>query len=291
MIEHARWFPHCAYARQLCGDNLYQKIQESKRAAQERLKANGHQTKTFSIPNINENSNSSNLTTSANAAVANRGQLQILDESTLSRSVAARLDLPISQNLLNKNFKLSIIKRCYEDQLRLKGDDFVSDCDLLLAYTILQKQIEHIDGKKENIIIPSVYMKKVQEQAKKERTEQNTGPVSSNALSSPSTTLSSSTGDADMTSLTNESCTPDASTSSVESNADSVKTIDKKRKGKENAKASSPVGNSCVLCLESEKGLACIPCGHLSTCVPCGHSLRTCPICRREIEAFVRVYI
>ncbi|CAF1563485.1 unnamed protein product [Didymodactylos carnosus] len=251
MIEHARWFPHCAYARQLCGDNLYQKIQESKRAAQERLKANGHQTKTFSIPNINENSNSSNLTTSANAAVANRGQLQILDESTLSRSVAARLDLPISQNLLNKNFKLSIIKRCYEDQLRLK----------------------------------------VQEQAKKERTEQNTGPVSSNALSSPSTTLSSSTGDADMTSLTNESCTPDASTSSVESNADSVKTIDKKRKGKENAKASSPVGNPCVLCLESEKRLACIPCGHLSTCVPCGHSLRTCPICRREIEAFVRVYI
>jgi hypothetical protein len=33
-IEHARWFPHCAYARQLCGDELYRKIQESKRAQQ-----------------------------------------------------------------------------------------------------------------------------------------------------------------------------------------------------------------------------------------------------------------
>ncbi|CAF3744853.1 unnamed protein product [Rotaria sp. Silwood1] len=33
-IEHARWFPHCAYAKQLCGDDLYRKIQESKRAAQ-----------------------------------------------------------------------------------------------------------------------------------------------------------------------------------------------------------------------------------------------------------------
>ncbi|CAF4560159.1 unnamed protein product, partial [Rotaria magnacalcarata] len=32
MIEHARWFPHCAYARQLCGEELYRKIQESKRA-------------------------------------------------------------------------------------------------------------------------------------------------------------------------------------------------------------------------------------------------------------------
>jgi hypothetical protein len=34
MIEHARWFPHCAYAKQLCGAELYRKIQESKRAQQ-----------------------------------------------------------------------------------------------------------------------------------------------------------------------------------------------------------------------------------------------------------------
>jgi hypothetical protein len=46
--------------------------------------------------------------------------LIIRDESTLSRLVAARLDLPISQRLLNQNFKLSIVKRCWEDQLRLK---------------------------------------------------------------------------------------------------------------------------------------------------------------------------
>jgi hypothetical protein len=34
MVEHARWFPHCAYAKQLCGAELHQKIQESKRAQQ-----------------------------------------------------------------------------------------------------------------------------------------------------------------------------------------------------------------------------------------------------------------
>ena len=34
MIEHARWFPNCAYAKQLCGSELYRKIQESKRAQQ-----------------------------------------------------------------------------------------------------------------------------------------------------------------------------------------------------------------------------------------------------------------
>ncbi len=34
MIEHARWFPGCAYAKKLCGDELHRKIQESKRAQQ-----------------------------------------------------------------------------------------------------------------------------------------------------------------------------------------------------------------------------------------------------------------
>jgi hypothetical protein len=63
---------------------------------------------------------SSGLTTS-NVASNNR-QLLIPDESTLSRLVAARLDLPISQTLLSKHFKLSIIKRCWEDQLRLKRE-------------------------------------------------------------------------------------------------------------------------------------------------------------------------
>jgi hypothetical protein len=47
----------------------------------------------------------------------------------------------------------------------------------------------------------------------------------------------------------------------------------------------------CVLCLTKEKGLACVPCGHLATCVSCGQSLRSCPICRREIKALFRIYL
>ena len=34
MIEHARWFPHCAYAKQLYETELHRKVQESKRAQQ-----------------------------------------------------------------------------------------------------------------------------------------------------------------------------------------------------------------------------------------------------------------
>jgi hypothetical protein len=44
------------------------------------------------------------------------------------------------------------------------GKDFVSDCDLLMACIIIQKQIEYINGNKENIIVPSVAMKKIRDQ-------------------------------------------------------------------------------------------------------------------------------
>jgi len=47
----------------------------------------------------------------------------------------------------------------------LIDDDFVDFCDLFLACIILQKQIEGIDGKKENIIVPSVKMNKIREEA------------------------------------------------------------------------------------------------------------------------------
>jgi hypothetical protein len=34
VIEHVRWFAHCSYAKQLCGDEFHHQIQEAKRARQ-----------------------------------------------------------------------------------------------------------------------------------------------------------------------------------------------------------------------------------------------------------------
>ncbi len=48
-------------------------------------------------------------------------QLQTNDSNMLSRLVAARLDLSSSQSLLDQHFKLSVIKRSWEDQLQLKS--------------------------------------------------------------------------------------------------------------------------------------------------------------------------
>ncbi|CAF3802521.1 unnamed protein product [Adineta steineri] len=230
MIEHARWFPHCAYAKQLCGDDLYRKIQESKRAQQEC------------------------------ASTTDNGQLLVSDESTLSDLVKQRLDLPISRRLLDQKFKLSIIRRCWKDQLRLKQDDFISECDLYIACLILQKQYEHIDGKKENIVIPSIRMKQIRKQNEMRTQEQ--------ALTTTQSMKNST--DADMT------------TSSLSSTNDSISS---------QSSVNSTSSNPCVVCFTEEIRLACIPCGHLATCVPCGYSLRSCPMCQREIKAFVRVYI
>ena len=115
IIEHARWFPHCTYAKHLCGDQLYRKIQATKKRI---LKAN-------KIP-----------------------------ENELSRLVAARLDLPVVGQL-RLQYSLTIIRRCIEDQLRIKSDDFASDIDWKMACLILQKQIDYIKGCKDKIIVPS----------------------------------------------------------------------------------------------------------------------------------------
>ncbi|CAF3888331.1 unnamed protein product, partial [Rotaria sp. Silwood1] len=215
----------------------------------------------------------------------NNQKLQITDETTLSRFVAARLDLPISQRLLDQNFKLSIIKRCWEDQLRLKHDDFETDSDLLMACTILQKQIDHINGKKENIIVPSVRMRQICER------EQAEAPAAVSAsISSPVRSLATAPSDS-----SNVEMSLSSQSSNIESDSRDSTTATKSNPTITSSEAMQTTANTlthpCALCMSEEKRLACIPCGHLATCVPCGHSLRSCPICRREIEAFVRIYI
>ncbi|CAF2703119.1 unnamed protein product [Rotaria sp. Silwood2] len=114
-IEHARWFPHCTYAKHLCGDKLHGKIQTLKKR------------------NLKENQ---------------------IDKDQLNRLVIARLDLPAVQ-CLRSQYSLAIIKRCIEDQLKIKNDDFKSDADLSIACLILQKQLDIIQSSTDNIIIPS----------------------------------------------------------------------------------------------------------------------------------------
>lgn len=115
MIEHARWFPNCIYAKHLCGDELFEKIQRRK----------SHSVKENPI-----------------------------DEKELHRIVVSRLDLPIAEKLRSQ-YSAAIVKRCLEDQFRVKNDDFKTDTDFATACQIVQKQLEIVKGSMDNIIIPS----------------------------------------------------------------------------------------------------------------------------------------
>ncbi|CAF3641548.1 unnamed protein product [Rotaria sp. Silwood1] len=236
VIRHAHCFPDCAYIKQLCGDDTFRKIQEAKQLEKQREIINKGNTQTMTMPK------------------------NIFDEHTCERMVAARLDLPVSQKLLSEKFSLSIIRRCWEDQLRLQGDDFVSDNDLKIACTILQKQIECINGNKENIIVPSIEMAK--------RRDAN----NNNAMETDSSSLINTTNGSVFQ--------PSSSSNQTSTKANEM-----------NTESSESPSNPCALCLTEERKLACIPCGHLATCVPCGHSLRTCPLCRQTIKAYLRIYV
>ncbi|CAF3751417.1 unnamed protein product [Rotaria sp. Silwood1] len=268
-VAHARWFPQCKYVKQLCGDSLYRKIQQAKFIQQER----------------------STGTNSENKSSSNDQKVQKQDESSLSWFVAARLDLSVSQRLLDQHFKLSIIKRCWEKQLRLKHDDFPTDCDLLIACMVLQKQIEHINGKKENIIIPSIQMQKIHEK------EHEKVQAALSSVPTVATTLLSNSSNNSIIKITSSS--QSATDESISRGA--VKTIEVEMTKPENRclmdivpepmqTMNYSLKHPCALCMSEEKQLACIPCGHMVTCVPCGHSLRLCPICRQPIGAFIRIY-
>ncbi len=174
-----------------------------------------------------------------------------------------------------------------------------------MACTILQKQIECIDGKKENIIVPSVTMKKIRQRQQTGKLPRSCiyGSVCMNDIVEGRTreqvdTPSSSTHSSDGSEVTMTTSSSESTSDSATSTSSGMMREDQQEKksakraisGQSEGNNSSPV-NPCVLCLEEEKRLACIPCGHLATCVPCGHSLRSCPICRRGIDAFVRIYL
>ena len=210
--------------------------------------------------------------------------------------MAARLDLPISQYLLDKQYKLPIIRRCWEDQLRLKGrhlispiqifyesligmdiflgDDFSDDSEPLISCVILQKQIDHIQGLKDNIVIPSIRMKQIREQ-------ELLGAKQASSLTNSRTTTNQA-GESQNRSIsipsTNDATTP-------------VPLSTHARREAPKRKANETQSNSCLICCTEERRLACIPCGHLIACVPCSHSLHNCPVCRKEIEAFVRIFV
>lgn len=47
----------------------------------------------------------------------------------------------------------------------------------------------------------------------------------------------------------------------------------------------------CVICAENERENACIPCGHLCLCNVCSKKILHCPLCRKDVESFIHIYV
>lgn len=142
-------------------------------------------------------------------------------------------------------------------------DDFTNTIDLYIACVILQRQMAVIHGNKENILVPSVQMRRIREtnqnvSAPVQLTEstQHETPVIADVPAEPTTTSTETQKESsDKTTLKNQQLV-----------------------------------NPCMNCGNAEKQLACIPCGHFVTCSACSQSLRLCPVCHKEISLYVRIY-
>lgn len=176
----------------------------------------------------------------------------------IDRMVKARLDLPVVEKLRQEGYSMAIIRKVYEMQLRFKKDDFKTDVDLRVACLILDKQVKLINGNEANILVPQQWLKKyLEDQAK---------GINQSEPIKKTTNIE----------------TPKVETPKI------IPTITPRPRIL--PKTQSDEQNVCVLCLTTERQVACLPCGHLTSCVACGHSLKTCPICRATVKAFVRIY-
>ncbi|CAF3410675.1 unnamed protein product [Rotaria sp. Silwood1] len=130
------------------------------------------------------------------------------------------------------------------------NDDFVSDSDLLVACMILQKHIEHINGKKENIIIPNVKVNQIheREQAK---------------LRSSTNILSRTQSHNLLGNMTHEISLTNSRNNTVAEMTTSSQHIRRAMNVNDQQVAPQPSSSLCTVCLKEEKRLVCVPCGHL----------------------------
>ncbi|CAF1458838.1 unnamed protein product [Adineta steineri] len=179
-------------------------------------------------------------------------QLPLWTTDEIDRMVKARLDLPIVEKIRQIGFTMAVIRKAYEIQLKFKKDDFKTDNDLRFACLILDLQVNLIKGDAAYILTPQDWMKKYIHDQQQPQPQ---------IVQLPIKTIE----------------TPKVIKSAVVQPKVVVKTDEE--------------AMPCVLCLTTERQVACLPCGHLTSCVACGHSLKTCPLCRATVKAFVRIYI
>ena len=166
----------------------------------------------------------------------------------------------------------------------LLEDDFKTDVDLQIAYFILEQQVKLINGNEQKLIVPANWVRTVTENAKPDPVPTSTVLVPARGRS---IFLSFST---DFHSVFVED-PPATTVALVETKSNTGTIIITSLLFTVPLISDAPDSTTCLICLSTERQIACLPCGHLASCVVCGHSLKTCPLCRAAVKGYIRIYL
>lgn len=53
----------------------------------------------------------------------------------------------------------------------------------------------------------------------------------------------------------------------------------------------SDTDGKCILCLDGDKNIVFLPCGHVATCLKCAKKIKDCCMCRTKIQSFTKIHI
>ena len=101
-VEHARWFPHCAYIRQYIGEDLYQAIQRKNRELKGMQRK--HRSRKINIYfRLAQQASQQNAKDSNSVIIS-------WSHDEIDRMVKARLDLPVVEKLRQEGYSMAIIR-------------------------------------------------------------------------------------------------------------------------------------------------------------------------------------
>lgn len=55
-------------------------------------------------------------------------------------------------------------------------------------------------------------------------------------------------------------------------------------------KPEAPERTTCSICMDNDSDTAFVPCGHFVTCNGCARNCTDCPICRKNISSYMKIY-
>ncbi|XP_061192152.1 putative inhibitor of apoptosis [Saccostrea echinata] len=250
-IEHARWFPKCAFLRQNKGDEFVALVQiehDEMEASEEAKNAEEGATSTKCRSNNKSTGTEEKNTTASDI-----------------------FDLVSVQSVLEMGYTRQAVKEAFDLLRMTKHVEEISGEDL----------IDVILSKEENSTRPDI--QSATHNSEPKLLEGNdTGYTNESTKKEDNSNIGSTSGAKDSPSTIGSLDSSNNSLSSF-SIEDTKSLIEENRKLKDL--------RLCKICLENDASIAMLPCGHLCCCPDCAPAMRKCPICRQFVKGTVRTWL